>query len=592
MKRISLLPDNLINQIAAGEVIERPASVVKELLENSLDAGASKIEIEISNECRNIRIADNGSGIHKDDVVLAFSRHATSKIQKEKDLWSIYTLGFRGEALASIISIAKVSCLTRTKDALTGVKVECKNSEIKVSEVGCAVGTIMEVQDLFFNVPARLKFLRKAQTELASIIEIVQGAAISNPNISFHLIHKGNSSLKTSGSADLATVISEIYSKDLIKELTQINAEDIEFNLKIKGFTSNPDFTRSNKKAVYLFVNGRNVKCHIISKAIDNAYKDLIPSGRYPFVVLDMMIPPNMIDVNVHPAKKEIRYLNTNQVFNFVYSSIRAALEAGLYNKKQFDNKEEYRSESAAYKNTYEYKANYSAKSNMPSFTAPAKVDFASFKEKSEKSMDLYSSQEKLELDNLNDEMLHEKPKIIGQYLNTYILLEADGGLCIIDQHIAQERTIYEKLKESKTTSSQLLLTAAPVRLEPSQVALIEENIDILSKYGYVFEKYSDNEVILKQIPQILLNSSHEEIIEEILNALETSLDNIENSLLTTTACHASVKAGEKLSIWQMEELIINWQKAKNNLTCPHGRKIVHILSAKEVASFFGRVEK
>jgi DNA mismatch repair protein MutL len=590
MKRILLLPDNLINQIAAGEVIERPASVVKELLENSLDAGANKIEIEISNECRNIRIADNGSGIHKDDVILAFSRHATSKIQKEKDLWSISTLGFRGEALASIISIAKVSCLTRTMDTSSGVKVECKNSEIKVSEVGCAIGTIMEVQDLFYNVPARLKFLRKAQTELASIIEIVQSAAISNPAVSIHLIHKGHSSLKTTGSGDIATVISEIYSKDLIKELAEIKAEDAEFNLKIKGYTSNPDFTRSNKKAVYLFVNGRTVKCHIIAKAIDNAYKDLIPSGRYPFVVLNMSLPPNLIDVNVHPAKKEIRYINTNQVFNFVYSSVRAALEAGLFNKKQTGYQQEKVPE--AYKNQIGREYSYSSKTNIPAFTAPAKVDFASFKDKSEKNMDYYSNQEKLEFDTAESEVLYEKPKIIGQYLNTYILLDTNEGLCIIDQHIAQERAIYEKLKESKTVSSQLLLTSSPIELEPSQTALIDENIELLTRYGYVFEKAGNNSVILKQVPQILLNSSHETIINEILSALETSLDNIENKLLTTIACHASVKAGEKLSIWQMEDLISEWQKSKNNLTCPHGRKIIHILSGKEVASFFGRVEK
>ncbi|MDD3014456.1 MAG: DNA mismatch repair endonuclease MutL [Candidatus Gastranaerophilales bacterium] len=590
MKRIKLLPDNLINQIAAGEVIERPASVVKEFLENSIDAGSNRIEIEIGNECRNIRVADNGHGIHKDDVVLAFSRHATSKLLKERDLWSISTLGFRGEALASIISVAKVSCLTRTEESSVGVKVECRNSEVKVSEAGCAIGTIMEVEDLFYNVPARMKFLRKTQTELASIIEVVQSIAISYPEVSVHLIHKGHTSLKSTGSGDLATVVSEIYSKELINELAEINMEDNEFALKAKGYASNPDFTRSNKKAVYLFVNGRTVKCHIISKAIDNAYKDLIPSGRYPFVVLDLNLPSSAVDVNVHPAKKEIRYINTNQVFNFVYTSIRSALEAGLFNKKEFAAEEN--TAHFAYNN--QFKGEYSAPSGSytPAFTVPAKVDFVNFKEKSEKSMDFYSSQEKLDLSTEENEIFVKKPKIIGQYLNTYILIETPEGLQVIDQHIAHERTIYEKLKESKVIASQLLLISGIIELEPSQTALFEENAEILSKYGYEFERSENKGIVLKQVPQMLLNSSHEKIVNEILEALESSLENIENKLLITTSCHAAVKAGEKLSVWQMEDLILEWQKSKNNLTCPHGRKICHILSSKEIASFFGRVDK
>jgi len=599
MKRIKLLPDNLINQIAAGEVIERPASVVKELLENSIDAGANRVEVEISNECRNIRVADNGSGIHRDDVVLAFSRHATSKLQKEKDLWSISTLGFRGEALASIISVAKVSCLTRTADSSTGVKVECKNSEVKVSEIGCAVGTVMEVSDLFYNVPARMKFLRKSQTELASIIEVVQSIAISYPAVSIHLIHKGRTSLKSTGSGDLATVVSEIYSKELINELVEISREDTEFELKIRGYVSNPDFTRSNKKAIYLFINGRTVKCHILAKAVDNAYKDLIPSGRYPFAVIDLSLPASGVDVNVHPSKKEVRYVNTNQIFNFVYTAVKEALEAGLFNKttecnSHVETGSPPRIEISDRTYNTQFKKEYSTPSRnfIPSFTAPAKVDFENFREKSEKSMDLYINQEKLDLSVVKDDLYVEKPKIIGQYLNTYILIEAPDGLQIIDQHIAHERTIYEKLKESKVVASQLLLTSSMVELEPSQLALIDENADILSRYGYEFNKSGNNGVILKQVPQILLNSSPETIVNEILEALEGSLEDIENKILITTSCHAAVKAGEKLSVWQMEDLIIEWQKSKNNLTCPHGRRISHTLKSKEVASFFGRVDK
>ncbi|MFA6990058.1 MAG: DNA mismatch repair endonuclease MutL, partial [Candidatus Gastranaerophilaceae bacterium] len=327
MKRIKLLDKNLINQIAAGEVIERPASVVKELIENSIDSGSTKISVEINNECRNIRVADNGSGINKDDIELAFSRHATSKIQTEKDLWNINTLGFRGEALASIISVSKVTCITRTKDSETGYKAECENSVVKITETGCAQGTIMEIKDLFYNIPARLKFLKKNQTEFAYIPEILQSLAISHPEIAFVLSSKGNTLLKTLGSGDIEATISEIYSTELIKELSVINLQDENSKISISGVTSSPEYTRSNKKAIYIFVNGRIVRCPVISKATETAYKDLIADNRYPFAVINLEVKPDEVDVNVHPSKKEVRYTNTNLIYGFVYSAVKNALE-------------------------------------------------------------------------------------------------------------------------------------------------------------------------------------------------------------------------------------------------------------------------
>ena len=328
MVRIHQLSKHIINQIAAGEVIERPFSVVKELVENAIDAGSTRISIDISNECRNIRVADNGSGIHPDDIVLAFSKHATSKIEKTEDLYNIRTMGFRGEALASIISISKLTCITRTKDFETGTKVTCENSEIHKIETGCAVGTIMEVRDLFYNLPVRLKFLKNPKTEFAYISELVTSMALINTNVGFELKNNDKTVLKTNGLGSLPEVIKNLYSKTLFDNLRSAEGFDNLSGLKLSGYVSTPDFTRSSKKDYHIFVNSRTVKCPVFMKAIDMAYKNMIPNGKYPFVVLNLELPLDEVDINVHPTKKEVKYRNPNQIFNF----IRASLDNSLSN--------------------------------------------------------------------------------------------------------------------------------------------------------------------------------------------------------------------------------------------------------------------
>jgi len=507
-------------------------------------------------------------------------------------LWDINTLGFRGEALASIISIAKVICTTRTADLPTGTRVECENSQVKTSETGCAVGTIMEVKNLFYNTPVRLKFLKKAQTEFAYILEIMQGIAISHPNVAITLLNKNHTSLKTTGSNDLGTVISEVYSNDLIRELAKIDKSDELSGLHINGYGSNPDFTRSNKKAIYLFVNGRTVKCPILLKAIDTAYKDMIPNGRYPFVVINLTVPPGDVDVNVHPSKREVRYINPNQIYNFVYSAIKEALDhtPARPQPELIPFQDDYSEPvPVAYKEIkeseiYEKPAGYTR--------VQPDVSFNDMRLQIQQSSNLYKPLEKqvtlaLE-DSQNDDIL-QKPDIIGQLHNTYILVQTDEGLQLIDQHIAHERYLYEKLKESTSFASQLSFTSEVIELEPSEISLIMENKEILEKYGYSIEPVNDKEVIFRQVPQMLANKNPEKIIHELLEALNSSIDTLEDKILMTTACHASVKAGEKLSIWQMEELISNWQKTKFPKTCPHGRKIAHTIPIKDIAAFFSR---
>ena len=586
MNRIKQLSVNLINQIAAGEVIERPFSVVKELVENSIDAGATKIEISISNECRNIRIADNGSGIHPDDIELAFSKHATSKLTDENSLFNIQTLGFRGAALASIISIAKVTCTTRTKDFEYGTKVESQNSIIKSSKIGCAQGTIMEVNDLFFNQPARLKFLKSAKTEFAYIQELIQAIALSHHKIAFILKNNNQNVITTTQNADLLTRITELYPSNIVNEIKEIYKTDDITGIKITGYISVPSYTRSSKKSIYTFVNSRTVKCPVILKSIDMAYKNMMPQGRYPFIVLNLDINPSEIDVNAHPTKREIRYKNPNQIFNFVQSAISYALNATVKEQTPFPAKDE--------KIVDIKKASIPFSSQFEETDDNAYIMPLNIYKKVDKPVEeeIKTQQTKMEI-TFSQPSNIEQVNIIGQFKNTYILVENDDNLEIIDQHIAQERYIYEQLRNQKEVASQLLIISDVLDIEPEDADILDNAKENLAKFGYKIEKISDKQIIFKKIPQILSEVKTQDILAELLKNLKASSDNqldtIEEKILITTSCKASVKAGEKLTLWQMEEIVKNLRRTKNPYTCPHGRPISHFIPHKEIASYFAR---
>ena len=586
MGRIKQLSVNLINQIAAGEVIERPASVVKELVENSIDAGATRVEISISNECRDIRIADNGCGIHPDDIELAFTKHATSKLTDEESLFNIDTLGFRGEALASIISIARVSCTTRTKDFDYGTKVESENSVVKSSKIGCAQGTIMEVKDLFFNQPARLKFLKNQKTEFSYIQELVQSLAISHPQIAFILKNNGSDVIATTQNADLLTRITQIYPANIISELKEVRKTDVLTGISITGYVSVPSYTRSSKKSIYTFVNSRTVKCPILLKAIDIAYKNMLPNGRYPFVVINIDINPNEIDVNAHPTKREIRYKTPNQIFNFVQSAVSYALSNV---KVDFEPHVENESKVIPFvKQTPDF-GSYKEEENTPEPVFPIRVER---KIEDKPIVEEIVQQKKMEIEFDTPSKL-KQVNVIGQFKNTYILVENEDNLELIDQHIAQERYIYEKLKNQKEVASQLLIISDVLDIEPNDIDILEEAKEQLVKFGYQIEKVSENQIIFKKIPQVLSQVKPKDILAELLENLkhsqENDLDTTEERILITTSCKASVKAGERLTLWQMEEIVKNLRSTKNPYTCPHGRPISHFISHKEVASFFDR---
>lgn len=592
MARIKQLSKHLINQIAAGEVIERPASVVKELVENSIDAGATKISVEINNDCRDIRVADNGSGIHPDDILLAFSKHATSKIATDEDLFDIHTMGFRGEALSSIISISKLTCTTRTAEFDTGLKVKCENSEVKSAQTGCAVGTIMEIKDLFYNLPARLKFLKSSNTEFSYIQELVQSIALAHPQCSLELKKNGKQALKTSGQNNLLQTIKEVYSADVVSNLKEVFKTDQLSNLKISGYVSTPDYTRSSKKSYHIYINSRTVKCPVFQKAIDTAYKSLIANGKYPFVVLNLEIPPSDVDVNVHPTKKEVRYKNTNQIFNFIYTSIQAGLSN--YIEKKVEAIESFAPQFS--------KSAQSPQTNIIDFVQP-KLESTNSAIFAKDDDTVYISDSEMKKLEEKHEQIVVQPKmfvptektqepeenIIGQYKNTYILVEKEDGLEIVDQHIAEERYIYEKLMSEKNIVSQMLFVSDVVPVSSSEAILIKENLDKFEKFGYGIEFLKENELIFRKVPQMIAKVNPKEILADILENIDGNIDRLEEKILITTSCKASVKAGQKLSTWQMQEIIKKWRTTKMPYTCPHGRPIVKFFPHKEIAGFFQR---
>ena len=592
MARIKQLSKHLINQIAAGEVIERPASVVKELVENSVDAGATKISIEINNDCRDIRVADNGSGIHPDDIMLAFSKHATSKIATDEDLFDIHTLGFRGEALSSIISISKLTCTTRTADFETGTKVKCENSEVKQVETGCAIGTIMDIKDLFYNLPARLKFLKNPNTEFSYIQELVQSIALAHPECSLELKKNGKTVLKTTGQNNLLQTIKEVYSSDVISNLKEVLKTDNLSGLKLSGYVSTPDYTRSSKKSYHIYINSRTVKCPVFQKAIDTAYKSLIANGKYPFVVLNLEIPPSDVDVNVHPTKKEVRYKNTNQVFNFIYTSIQAGL-ANYVERNNFNMPKQSSPAAFHNDNVIDFIQPQMERKGEVFFNKQDDTIYVSDSEM-EKEADKFTNQQ---IENTEQRQffvpVEKEPEpeenIIGQYKNTYILVEKNDGMEIIDQHIAEERYIYEKLMSEKNIVSQMLFVSDVIPVSSTEAELIKENLEKFEKFGFGIEFLKENELIFRKVPQMIAKVNPKEILADILENIDGNIDRLEEKILITTACKASVKAGQKLSTWQMQEIVKKWRTTKMPYTCPHGRPIVKFFSHKEIAGFFQR---
>ena len=644
MGNIVLLDEHTINKIAAGEVVDRPSSIVKELIENAIDAKATAITVEIrSGGIKYIKVQDNGVGFASDDVELAFERHATSKIRKEEDLNSITSMGFRGEALASIAAISKVSLLSKNKNEDVGTKAYVDAGVIKYIEPAASTqGTKIEIFDVFYNVPARFKFLKKDSTEAGYIEDVVRRIALANPNISFKYINNSKTIIQTSGNASLKSVIYDIFGRDVYDSVIPVKYE---YNsMKVEGVIGLPKVSRSTRMHQFTFVNSRYIKDKTINSALDKASSEKYAINKFPFCVINLSINPNHLDVNVHPAKLEVKFEDESSVFDIVYHAVRQAIENKNKEDSPFTNIKKLEEKSIErisedLKNTgvikdskekkFEFKFNPSTsyvieepKENIYDI-AKNTQDIQNTDIKEEKNSNeniinnsteiidkidkLEKSEEKVEsvdstisnpnniVDNskVQEEILY---KYVGQVFNTYIIIQINEKMYIIDQHAAHERLLFEEFKESYYSTDrniQMLLIPALVELTPKEKNLTMENIQMFEKAGFILEEFGDNTIKISGVPNIGYDIDYtgmfKDIIDEILGVVKTEKQEKEHRFLATLACKAAVKGNMKLDKQEQIELIDKMVKLENPFTCPHGRPTAYEISKYEIERRFLR---
>ncbi len=558
MKTIVLLDDLTINQIAAGEVIEGPASVVKELVENAIDANSTRIEIEVKNGGKTfIRVSDNGKGIDYDDIDIAFERHATSKIRSSQDLSKVLTMGFRGEALASIASISEVTLSSKKENSNQGYTYTVKgNKKGIIEECQCQNGTNIVVKDLFYNVPVRYKFLKNDNSEFQKIKKVVIRLSLANLNISFKLINEGKLVLKTSGNTKMQDAVYELFGKDIARNLIEVNFSYQ--NMDIKGVVGNSRIEMPYRKNEIFFVNNRSVENEILSNGVEQAFKGALKIGKFPFAILNLEISPQLIDMNIHPTKKEIKFQNEEDVFKTVYQAVKEALlKEEFLGKDETRNSEEIRQEYVQKQESY-LPANYLLKRIQ--------------KSKEEKSLEI-----KPQIVNTKNKLDY---KLIGVVFKTFIIIEINDELYFIDQHAAHERVLYEQVKDSynsgKKPETQMLILPTVLPLKPAEIELIKDNIEIFEKVGFQIEDFGNNTIKISGVPSIAYNLDSTTIFQDTLKELtsfaRTTKQEIENKFIATVACKAAVKAGMVLTQKEIDTLIQELWSLPNPYTCPHGR--------------------
>jgi DNA mismatch repair protein MutL len=580
--RIQILPEDLINKIAAGEVVERPASVVKELLENSIDAGATRIKIEVQGAGRKlIRVSDNGQGMSKEEAELAVQRHSTSKISKLDDLFNIRTLGFRGEALPSIASVSRMEITTSRNGAESGsrIKIEGGKTE-KVEDIGCPAGTTVAIKDLFFNTPARRKFLKSPATEMGHIGNIASKYAIADPNIAFELVSDGKPLLSSSGSGDLKDAVIAVYGVNLIKGLVE-TAFDFKFG-RIYGLISRPTFSRIDKTYENFYVNKRFVRNFLLNRALEEAYRTLIPNNRYPVAILFIDIDPKQVDVNVHPTKREIKFVRTQEVMDAVRNSVAKTLQKNIQGPmSKVENARDFGPRTSDFGLDKEWKPEM-ADVLFPTSSQPASV----------------ASQE-IEL-----EVTAVQPLIpIYQLRQTYIVATDGEELVLIDQHAAHERVLYDQISRqlapsnvegSSVVSQQSLLIPETVELSPPETTALQENIEYLNSLGFNLEEFGNNSYILRAVPAVAAKTSAKQLLLDLISELRAvgksvQLETKQENIRKLIACHSAIKAGDKLTAQEINQLIRDLYSTENPLTCPHGRPTMVRISEEELNKRFGR---
>lgn len=633
--KIKILDESVSNIIAAGEVVENPASMIKELLENSLDAESKSIRIEVKNGGRDVAIIDDGIGMSQDDLLLSIERHATSKISKKDDLYNLYTYGFRGEALSSISAVSRMSISSRVEESEVGSQITVLGGKVtSLKDVQRNRGTTIEIKELFFNTPARLKFLRKPSTEYINIKDIIIQEALSNPDVAIMLILDGKVSIKTSGNG-LDNAIVEIFGKNVLKNMKK-------FKL---GYLGNGAIYRSTKDSIFTFVNNRMVKSKIVESAVIDGYYTKLMKGKYPFAIIFLDINPKDVDVNVHPSKKIVKFADEEEVYNYVLKEIEKTfardddfvsptlqekiekeeskfLDFSEFEKftpmksepqqfqelleeekdieeEIFEEKREKLQERDILREEFEEKKEYEViedKRIEKEIIREENIEFnTESSSKNKIPLDIY--EEKVKAPEITVKKVEEKSKkiefrVIGQVFGTFILVERDGVFEIYDQHIVHERILYEKLKAQyygTKVSMQQLLVPIRILVDPRERELIFEEEENFAKAGFEIDRFSDNEILIRAVPMLDLRDSIENIFREILkNIKENRNIDIRESILISMSCKGAIKANEKLNHEEMERIVRELHEI-GEYTCPHGRPIITKITRDDLEKLFKR---
>lgn len=633
MKKIKLLDNSTINKIAAGEVVERPSSVIKELVENAIDADANNITIEIKDGGTTfIRITDDGCGIPSDEVKTAFLRHATSKITHVEDLDSVFSLGFRGEALASIAAVSKVQMITKTRQSEIGTKVVINGGILEeIKPCGAPDGTTITIEDIFYNVPARRKFLKRPATESGYISDIVNKFILGHPEISFKYINNNTTIIQTSGNNDIKTALYHVYGKDAATKMLDISSKNSEMN--ISGLIGKPELSRANRNYENLFINGRFIKSDIVSNAAEDAYKTRLMIGKFPVYAISLTVDPSMVDVNVHPAKLEVRFRDEDAVYQFIYDSIidtfkdKVLIREGDWESKPSAavsefiknvNKDEkpvniiqqefsgnvkteakkpisLKNEASSYMNMLNKAVNQDEKLKGELFLKSVEKNNVPSEIKESKGKYDNVSIETKEFS--EDKPFFDNYRIIGQIFGTYWIIEQNKSMFVIDQHAAHERILFEKITEefsSGSIVSQKLFDDEKIILSETEKALLEENIKLFKKFGFEL-KEKNGDWYLISVPYIFDKPANAAFLTDMLDMIHTEkLANVYDSKfmsIATMACKAAVKARDKISVSEAEEMIKKLLNLKNPFSCPHGRPTIIEMTEYELEKKFKRIQ-
>ncbi len=600
LNKIKALPKELAEKIAAGEVVERPLSIVKELVENAIDAGSTSITVEIKKGGKEyIRVTDNGSGIEKDQLPLAVQRYATSKISKEEDLDSIYSLGFRGEALASIAAVSKFEIITKTDSNKLGAKITCEAGEvIGIEDTACENGTTVIVKDVFFNLPARRKFLKADNTESSLIADFMQKIALAYSGLKFRFINNGSILFSTMGKGSLYEAILALYSPQTARGLVEIDYS--QGNMHIYGYTSGTESSKTNKRGQVYFVNGRYIKSKLIDTAIDEAYHDKLFEGRYPVCYLFLEIDPSDLDVNIHPRKAEVKFFDENLIKDFIILGIRNALvkkEAAPNIADLVDKKAKFVEKPAENKGLYQQAVDKSDVNNNIFLSINREKDFFDTLREEQQSIEIpiIKVSEDIKKDLGKEHKFEFKSlKPLAQIFTTYILATDEKNLYIVDQHAAHERIMYEHLLNkfnSEENLSQILIAPILFNTTPAQTAMESQWGQLLNEIGFRYELFGQNQYVIKEIPASLKLDEAEVFVHTIL---DSDIENPEHyqerrDAIISASCKAAVKAGDKLSENEILALFKDLDLCENPFSCPHGRPTFLRFSENEIERFFKR---